>query len=279
MDPVWRSYLRDLEQVRAVDPRVAGVSLRADDDGEGDGDGAQRLEGHFSVFNRFYEIDSWFEGHFMERIAPGAFKRTFNAAADSKDLHRIQVLLEHGHDPQVGDKPLGVPEELAEDDVGARYLARLFDASYVRDLLPALRAGVYGASFRFRPIRDEWNDEPEPSEENPQGIPERTIKEVRVFEFGPTLWPANPSATAGVRSLTDRYYESLRTRDPKTYDSLLARSREIPHSRRFTRPEGTGPDGLATAAPADPASRHSDGPTPRERREALFPFVSQEGSK
>jgi len=40
---------------------------------------------------------------------------------------------------------------------------------------------------------------------NPDGIPERTITEAQVMEFGPVTFPAYSRATAGVRSLTDWY--------------------------------------------------------------------------
>jgi HK97 family phage major capsid protein/HK97 family phage prohead protease len=231
----------DIDICRTTSPNVA---VRSDGDGN-DEKSPDVLEGHFSTFNEWYEINSWFEGHFLERIAPGAFKRTFNAAKSSKDLHRIQVLLEHGYDPTVGDKPLGVPTVLEEDSTGARYEAELFDSQYVRDLLPAFRSGVYGSSFRFAVVKDEWNKEPEPSDENPAGLPERTIKEVRVAEFGPTVFPANPAATAGVRSVTDEYYEKLRSRNPDAYESAVertAKTRGIPANKLLVGADVSEPE-------------------------------------
>lgn len=220
----------DIPVLRAV---RSGVEVRADDGGD---EGPGTLAGHFSVFNQWFEINSWFEGRFMERTVPGSFKKTFGDWRSASDPHRIQLLLEHGYDPTVGDKPLGVPEALSEDRVGAAYEAPLFDSSYVRDLLPALRAGVYGASYRFRVIQDSWDYEPAASEHNPDGLPERTITEQRVFEFGPTVFPANPAATAGLRSLTDHYYEQLRSRQPHAYDQMVRRALEL----RTPAAEGTG---------------------------------------
>jgi hypothetical protein len=60
------------------------------------------LQGHFAVFNAWTEIDSLAEGLFLERIAPGAFAKAFREKGRG-----IKVLLEHGHDPVVGNKPLG----------------------------------------------------------------------------------------------------------------------------------------------------------------------------
>lgn len=220
-----------------------GVELRA----EGDGGGPGVLTGHFSVFDTWFEINSWFEGHFLERTVPGSFKRTFNAWRSAKDPHRIQVLLEHGYDPTVGDKPLGINTALEEDKTGARYDVDLFDSSYVRDLLPALDAGVYGSSYRFRVLADSWDYEPPVSDHNPDGIPERTITEQMVFEHGPTVFPANPHATAGLRSATDRYYERLRSRNPRAYDQMVQRATDLrtsPATRTGrTEPANTHPDG------------------------------------
>jgi HK97 family phage prohead protease len=159
------------------------------------------LTGHFAVFDQWTRIASAFEGEFLEKIAPGAFKKTFRENRDG-----IRVLFQHGRDPIVGDKVLGPVAELREDETGAFYEVPLLDTSYNRDLLPALRSGLYGASFKFRVTKERIVAEPERSEENPDGLPEREIKEMRVFEFGPVTWPAYPSATATVRSLSDRYH-------------------------------------------------------------------------
>ena len=193
------------------------------------------MDGHFSVFDNWYEINSAFEGRFLERISPGAYKKTFKDDASRKNAgERIKCLLEHGHDPQVADKPLGVPRALEEDGHGARYEVPLLDTSYVRDLIPALEAGAYGSSFRFRVLQDEWVEEPERSDHNPNGIPERTIKEVKVMEFGPTMFPANSAATAGLRSTTDEYYEGLKRRAPEAYADAL---RSVRETREAQAPE------------------------------------------
>jgi len=179
------------ELVRAIG---GGLELRDD------AAGAPRLAGHFARFGEWAEIDSVFEGHFLERVAPGAFKKTI---AENRD--RIKVLFQHGLDPQIGDKPLGPIDVLREDDAGPYYEVPLLDASYVRELLPGLRAGLYGASFRFSVLRETFDRSVEPSEHNPEGIPERTLKEVALREFGPVTFPAYAGATAGVRSMTDDF--------------------------------------------------------------------------
>ena len=198
--PPMDNVVRALYEPQAVELRAA-----SDDD---DGGGPGTLFGHFAVFNRWTEIDSLWEGRFLERIAPGAFTDTLRADGAS-----IRVLYDHGSDPSIGNKPLGAPRSLTEDKTGAAYEVDLFDADYVRELVPALEAGQLGASFRFQVRAHEWVDEPEPSDSNPHGLPERTITDALVREFGPVTFPAYADATAGVRSLTDDFHERLMT-DP-----------------------------------------------------------------
>jgi HK97 family phage prohead protease len=173
------------------------AELRSTSDGKGN-----TLVGHFAVFDTWTEINSMFEGNFLEQIAPGAFGDTFAARRD-----QIRVLYDHGMDPTIGNKPLGAPNVLKEDRVGAYYEVDLFDASYVNDLKPALRAGQLGASFRFSVTADAWEMEPKPSSANPKGLPERTITGVNLYEFGPVTFPAYAQASAGLRSATDTFID------------------------------------------------------------------------
>lgn len=191
-----------------------------------------KLVGHFASFDEWAEIDSVFEGHFMERIAPGAFAKTI-----SENRDRMKVLFHHGQDPQIGSKPLGPIVELREDDVGAYYEVDLLDTSYNAELLPGLRAGVYGSSFRFRVVNDKIVQRPQRSEHNPDGLPERTITEAHVREFGPTPWPAYVGASSGARSLTDELAVRQLADDPARLAQLLSESgiREDEDSRLYRR--------------------------------------------
>jgi HK97 family phage prohead protease len=173
------------------------------------------MNGYFSTFNTWYRVDSVWEGEFLERMAPGAFADTI--AADRGDM---RVLFDHGFD-SIGNKVLGPIDTLEERGKGPFYEVPLFDTSYNRDLLPGLRAGVYGASFRMRVTGEEWDDEPKPSRTNPKGIPERTITRAKVMEFGPVTFPANPAATASMRSTTDLYYDRLRQRDKTVFEATV----------------------------------------------------------
>lgn len=180
--------------------------------------GMPTLTGHFAVFNEWTEINSSWEGRFMERVAPGAFDKTM-----SENTRSMRVLFDHGKDPSIGNKVLGPIEVLRSDQRGAYYEVPLFDTSYNRDLVPGLKAGSYGSSFRFKVMREDVQRNPERSEHNPEGIQERTILEAKVMEFGPVAFPAYSGATAGVRSLTDEYILSSLAEDPEKLAELLAR--------------------------------------------------------
>lgn len=244
--------LPDLDLVRAVP-----TSVRATD---GDSDAMPTMVVRFSAFDRWYEIESWWEGRFLERTVKGAFKKTIREQRD-----QVKVLYDHGFDFQIGNKILGPIDDLREEPGGPVGEVPLFDTSYNRDLRPGIEAGVYGSSFRFRVIKEEWDDEPERSAHNPDGLPERTIKEVRLYEFGPVTFPANPDSTVGVRSLTDSYYERLRGRDPVRVDDLRSRITQL-----RTPPAAPAADqALADqgAAPVlDEPARHSSGDALRAAR-------------
>jgi hypothetical protein len=201
----------------------SGSLYRATEDEEKLG----RLVVRFSPFDTWYEINSWWEGRFLERTVPGAFKKTAREAKRSDGNYSTKVLYNHGTDFNIGDKMLMVPdrfEEANEDGYHGPILeGDLFDTSYNRDLLPGLRADAYGSSFMFSVIREDWVNEPEPSDYNPEGLPERTIREQRTFEAGPVTWPASPTATAGMRgrSGTDAWMERVAARNAPRYDDLV----------------------------------------------------------
>ncbi len=177
------------------------VELRAASDGEGDGN---TMFGEFAVFDRWTEIDSWYEGRFLERITKGAFRSTFKERRDA-----IRVLYDHGADPMIGNKPLGTPDVLRETDTGAYYEVSLFDASYVNDLKPALRSKQLGASFRFKVTKEQWVEPKRETDYNPAKLPERTITGVDLYEFGPVTFPAYADASAGLRSRSDEFIQRL----------------------------------------------------------------------
>lgn len=165
--------------------------------------GPDTLRGHFAVWNEWTTINSRYEGHFLERIAPGAFDQSIAQRAPV-------VLFQHGSDPTVGMKPLGDVTALQADERGMSYSVALHDAGYVNELKPAFRSGM-GASFKFSiPDGGEHIDQPtRATDHNPDRLPERTITNAVLYEFGPVTFPAYAGATAGMRSITDDYLDDL----------------------------------------------------------------------
>ena len=154
--------------------------VRAEDDGDG-----LTLEGYAAVFNATTRIDSW-EGQFDEQIAKGAFARTIKA--------KTPVLqFDHGAHPLIGSLPLGSIRTLREDDHGLFVRARLSDNWLVQPFRDAIADGaVDGMSFKFSVVREEWDETGD--------VPLRTIKEVKLYELGPVVFPAYEQTTVGVRA-------------------------------------------------------------------------------
>jgi len=172
------------------------------------------LYGHFSVFDRWYEIDSMWEGHFLERVAPGAFAETF-----ANDTQRCWF--EHGYSAVLDRMSLGAVEVLTEDEIGAYYEVRLF-SGLPQVFVEGLAAGEYGASFRMRILAETVDSDPGVSDHNPKGLPEVTIERVSCPEFGPVSIGASPYATANLRCGTDRFYDELRSRDADAWNRARA---------------------------------------------------------
>jgi hypothetical protein len=164
-------------------------AMRAEDPGS-----QPTMVGHFAVFDVWSEIESLWEGNFMESFAKGAFAKTIQ-----NDRAQMRSTFNHGRDPYLGNKVLGSIDVLEEDDTGAYYEVGLYRG--IPDLvMEGLRAGAYGASFRFYVMSEQFTEKPKTSSYNPRGIPERVITEAMVEEFGPVTFPQYPEASAHLRS-------------------------------------------------------------------------------
>ncbi len=165
-----------------------------------DSDDGLNLEGYAAVFNTPTEINSY-EGHFIERVAPGAFKKTV-----SERLPRMQF--DHGRDSRVGSIPIGYYTDVREDAHGLWVQGRLHDNDLILPIRQAIASGaVDSMSFKFRVIQDEWRDgkgnrvAPERvSQLIGTGELTRTIREVAMAECGPVVYPAYASTSVGVRN-------------------------------------------------------------------------------
>lgn len=222
-----------------------GLELRAASEDGGNG----TLVGHFAVFDTTTTIRSWWEGTFRERIAPGAFAKTF---AERAKL--IRCIYEHGYDPTFGSKPIGKPEVLTEDGTGAWHETRLFSAPMIgHHIAEPARDGQLGASFAFDVLGETWDDTPEDG-----GLPVRTITEVRLYEYGPCPFGAYDDATSGMRAIARSWHQLSTDRRNELHDlfaSVASSSRTSP----TTPPAGQTTGGTreaATTPPTPPANDH-----------------------
>jgi uncharacterized protein len=189
---------------RFLERTVEFLPIRADDD-EGDG---RSFDGYAAVFDSVTTIDSW-EGRFQEKIAKGAFRKSIR--------DRTPVLqFDHGRHPYIGSMPIGAIRTLKEDQKGLHVDARLHADPFFGPLREAIMSkSIHGMSFRFEVVKEEWHYKgkrvTDPNEvmrliygRRPEGEEDepvvRTLKELKVPELGPVVFPAYPDTTATVRS-------------------------------------------------------------------------------
>ena len=148
------------------------------------------MVGYPIVFDTWTEINGW-EGRFKERIGSNALTKTLRENRD-----QVKVLFNHGMDPSIGDKPLGKPSRMKADSTGLDTETVLSATSYNDDLLALMEDGALdGMSFRFSVVKDEWVHD-----EKSKRLPERTVTELKLYEFGPVTFPAYQATTVGIRS-------------------------------------------------------------------------------
>lgn len=167
------------DEVRSL---VAPFELsRASDNADG-----LTLTGYAAVFNSPTRISGW-EGDFIETIAPGAFKRSINNS-------RPVMQFDHGNHPLIGSLPIASIRKLREDSRGLYVEAQVFDNWLTEPLRDAIREqAIDGMSFRFSVVKDEW------SKQGKDRV--RTLKEVRLYELGPVVFPAYADTEVALRSL------------------------------------------------------------------------------
>ena len=172
------------------------------------------LFGRLARTGEWAEIKSQREGHFLERHASSAFKKTFTDRPP-------KILFNHGKDPGLGNRVIAEPLELGEDEEGPFYRAELLEGLDPL-IVEGLRRGLYGSSHTFEVVREDWDPKPKnPGAHNPKGLPERTIREVKCWELGPVTWPAYAGATAQARSMSDEFLLGELADDPDHLRNLV----------------------------------------------------------
>jgi HK97 family phage prohead protease len=158
---------------------------------------------------------------FIERIAPGAFKRSIEARND------IKMLWNHDTGVILGSSRAGTLR-LVEDERGLKVVASLPNTSAGRDTAELLRRGdVDSMSFGFSVPSggDEWS---------PDGQ-QRTLKSVRLHEVSIVAFPAY-SATAGTTSV--RGLDVVAERAEVDADALADAMTKLENGEQLSEEEG-----------------------------------------
>jgi uncharacterized protein len=168
------------EALSKIETRVTPIDFEVREESDG-----MHLTGYAARFNEPSEPLP-----FVERIAPGAFKRSLRSRND------IKLLWNHDSSMVLGSTRAGTLT-LTEDEQGLRVDATLPDTTAGRDARVLIQRGdVTGFSFGFTVPKggDTWNED---------GT-ERTLKSVRLMEVSTGVaFPAYPTTngTAQVRGL------------------------------------------------------------------------------
>lgn len=172
MDFLERRYTPGTVQVRAANDR-------------------RSIGGYAAVFNRL----SRNLGGFVEDVRSSAFN-------DSRGRDWPDVVARHNHDDNLllGTSAAGTLK-LAVDETGLMY--EVEPPQSRSDILELVERGdVRHSSFAFRVIEDDWGT-------TDQNYPKRSLINVQLVDVASVTTPAYPDATAGLRSLADKFDADL----------------------------------------------------------------------
>jgi HK97 family phage prohead protease len=164
-------------------------------------DGTMRLSGYAAVFN-----DDSVPLPFIERIAPGAFRKTLTETPD------VRLLINHEGLPLARTKNGTL--RLKEDETGLYMDADLPDTQAARDLYTLVERGdVDQMSFAFRVIRQKWNE----------GRTERTLTELSLADGDVSVvtYPAYPTTTVEAREHIAAARQAIKEGREITGESLI----------------------------------------------------------
>jgi uncharacterized protein len=160
-------------------------------------DGKMVVSGYAATFNSL-SVPLW---GFREKIRAGAFAKTI---ADPQN--NIRALWNHNSDYVLGATKNGTLR-LSEDIKGLRFELDVANTQIGRDGFTSIQRGdVDGMSFRFNPVKQEWD------ETDPANVV-RTLVELECNEISPTPFPAYESTSVNARTARDDYKDLKQTRD------------------------------------------------------------------
>lgn len=131
--------------------------------------GKRQIEGYASTYEKDLVGDV---------VQKGAFSKTI---AERFPTHQIKILWQHD-----SNFPIGLPIAIEEDSKGLHVVGKLTEGVQKADeALALIEAGVIDTfSIGYDVIKDELSDDGQT----------RYLKELRLYEFSPVTFPANPTA-------------------------------------------------------------------------------------
>jgi HK97 family phage prohead protease len=160
-----------------------------------------RMAGYAAVFN-----EPSVPLPFIEKIAPGAFRKTLSETPD------VRLLVNHEGLPMARTK--NGTMRLYEDEKGLYFEAELANTQEARDLYTLVSRGdVDQMSFAFRVIRQKWNDD----------RTERSLTEVSLADGDVSIvtYPAYPATSVEAREAIKRAIAQIKEGREVSGDSLL----------------------------------------------------------
>ena len=164
-------------------------------------DGTMRMAGYAAVFN-----EASVPLPFIEKIAPGAFRKTLSETPD------VRLLVNHEGLPMARTK--NGTMRLSEDERGLYFEAELANTQEARDLYTLVERGdVDQMSFAFRVIRQNWSKDRS----------ERTLTEVSLADGDVSIvtYPAYTATSVEARELIKRAMHEIKAGREITGESLL----------------------------------------------------------
>jgi HK97 family phage prohead protease len=164
-------------------------------------DGTMRMAGYAAVFN-----EASVPLPFIEKIAPGAFRKTLSETPD------VRLLVNHEGLPMARTK--NGTMRLSEDEKGLFFEAELANTQEARDLYTLVERGdVDQMSFAFRVIRQNWSKDRS----------ERTLTEVSLSDGDVSIvtYPAYTATSVEARELIKRAMHEIKAGREITGESLL----------------------------------------------------------
>lgn len=164
-------------------------------------DGTMRMAGYAAVFN-----EASVPLPFIEKIAPGAFRKTLSETPD------VRLLVNHEGLPMARTK--NGTMRLSEDERGLYFEAELANTQEARDLYTLVERGdVDQMSFAFRVIRQNWNKDRS----------ERTLTEVSLSDGDVSIvtYPAYTATSVEAREVIKRAMHEIKAGREITGESLL----------------------------------------------------------